>query len=101
MAASEGVTPASRFARTPSQTCREPGSARRPSGVGQSLIPSRARAREGLVDTLKWRASKMKPRNYGDKLQLEAEVSVRQMTDEQLNARLTQLLERRRETPPE
>jgi hypothetical protein len=54
-----------------------------------------------LVDTLKWRASKMKPGSYGDKLQLEAEVSVRQMTDEQLNARLTQLLGRRRETPPE
>jgi len=51
-----------------------------------------------LVDTLKWRASKMKPRSYGDKLTLEAEVNVRQMTDEQLNARLTQLLERRRET---
>jgi hypothetical protein len=34
-------------------------------------------------------------------LLLEAEVSVRQMTDEQLNARLTQLLECRRETPPE
>ena len=54
-----------------------------------------------LVDTLKWRASKMKPRSYGDKLTLNAEVSVRQMTDEQLNARLTQLLECRRETPPE
>ena len=54
-----------------------------------------------LVDTLKWRASKMKPRSYGDKLTLEAEVNVRQMTDEQLNARLTQLLEYRRETPPE
>jgi hypothetical protein len=36
----------------------------------------------------------MKPRSYGDKLTLNAEVSVRQMTDEQL----TQLLERRRET---
>lgn len=45
-----------------------------------------------LVDTLKWRASKMKPKSYGDKLTLEAEVSVRQMTDEQLNARLAYLL---------
>jgi hypothetical protein len=45
-----------------------------------------------LVDTLKWRASKMKPRSYGDKLLLEAEVSVRQMTDEQLNAGLAYLL---------
>jgi hypothetical protein len=45
-----------------------------------------------LVDTLKWRASKMKPRSYGDKLTLEAEVNVRQMTDEQLNARLPYLL---------
>jgi hypothetical protein len=43
-----------------------------------------------LVDTLKWCACKMKPRSYGDKL--EAEVSVRQMTDEQLNARLAYLL---------
>jgi hypothetical protein len=48
-----------------------------------------------LVDTLKWRASKMKPRSYGDKLTLEAEVNVRQMTDEQLNARLVYLLGRR------
>ena len=45
-----------------------------------------------LVDTLKWRASKMKPRSYGDKLTLNAEVSVRAMTDEQLNARLAYLL---------
>jgi hypothetical protein len=45
-----------------------------------------------LVDTLKWCASKMKPRSYGDKLTLNAEVSVRQMTDEQLNARLAYLL---------
>ena len=44
-----------------------------------------------LVDTVKWRASKMKPRSYGDKLLMESEVSVRQMTDEQLNARLTQI----------
>jgi hypothetical protein len=54
-----------------------------------------------LVDRLKWRASKMKPRAYSDKLTLDAEVNVRQMTDEQLNARLTQLLERRREMPAE
>ncbi len=45
-----------------------------------------------LVDTLKWRASKMKPRSYGDKLTLNAEVGVRKMTDEQLNARLAYLL---------
>ena len=45
-----------------------------------------------LVDTLKWRASKMKPRSYGDKLTLNGEVNVRQMTDEQLNARLAYLL---------
>jgi hypothetical protein len=51
-----------------------------------------------LVDTLKWRARKMKPRSYPA---LEAEVNVRQMTDEQRNARLTQLLERWRETPLE
>ena len=45
------------------------------------------------VDTLKWRASKMKPRSYGDKAtHLEAEVNVRQMTDEQFNARLAYLL---------
>jgi hypothetical protein len=45
-----------------------------------------------LVDTLKWRASKMKPKSYGDKLTLEGEMSVRAMTDEQLNARLAYLL---------
>jgi hypothetical protein len=45
-----------------------------------------------LVDTLKWRASKMKPKSYGDKVTLEGEVSVRAMSDEQLNARLAYLL---------
>jgi terminase small subunit-like protein len=47
-----------------------------------------------LVDTLKWCASKckLKPRSYGDKLTLNAEVSVRQMTDDHLNARLAYLL---------
>jgi hypothetical protein len=45
-----------------------------------------------LVDTLKWRASKMKPRSYGDKLTLEGEVSIRTMSDAELNARLAYLL---------
>jgi hypothetical protein len=45
-----------------------------------------------LVDTLKWRAGKMKPKSYGDKLTLDGGLSVRQMTDEQLNARLAYLL---------
>jgi hypothetical protein len=30
-----------------------------------------------LVDTLKWRASKLRPKSYGDKLTLDGEVSVR------------------------
>jgi hypothetical protein len=45
-----------------------------------------------LVDTLKWRATKMRPKAYGDKLTLEGELGVRTMTDEQLNARLAYLL---------
>ena len=48
-----------------------------------------------LVDTLKWRASKMKPRSYGDKLMVEAEMNVRQMSDEEIDARLAHLLGRR------
>ena len=47
-----------------------------------------------LVDTLKWRASKMKPKNYGDRLVVEAEINVREMTDEQLRNRVTELLAR-------
>jgi hypothetical protein len=43
MAASEGVTPASRFARTPSRTkLSRTGSARRPRGPGSTHSPSRA-----------------------------------------------------------
>lgn len=45
-----------------------------------------------LVDTLKWRAGKLKPKVYGDKLQLDAEVNVRAMSDEEINVRLAQLL---------
>lgn len=44
-----------------------------------------------LVDTLKWRASKMKPGTYGDKLMVDAQVNVREMSDEEIDARLKYL----------
>ena len=49
-----------------------------------------------LVDTLKWRASKMKPRSYGDKLTLDGELAVRSMSDQEINARIAYLLNQAR-----
>jgi Bacteriophage Sf6, terminase small subunit-like len=64
-----------------------------------------ARAREDQADALVEEmldvarsALRAKSSEEAQGYRLNAEVSVRQMTDEQLNARLTQLLERRRET---
>jgi hypothetical protein len=49
---------------------------------------NRARVR---IDARKWAAGKLKPKVYGDRLQLDADMTVN-MSDEQLNTRLTKLL---------
>jgi terminase small subunit-like protein len=45
-----------------------------------------------LVDTLKWRATKMKPKSYGDKLTLDGEVNLRAMSDQEIDSRLAYLI---------
>lgn len=45
------------------------------------------------IDTRKWMLSKMLPKVYGDKLDIEARVTVQTLTDDQINARLMQLAE--------
>ena len=50
--------------------------------------PNRARVR---IDARKWAAGKLKPKVYGDRLQLDADMTVN-MSDEQLESRLTKLL---------
>ena len=44
------------------------------------------------IDSRKWRASKMAPRKYGDRLDLNHSGSLQQLSDEQLDARLAGLL---------
>ena len=44
------------------------------------------------VDARKWVAAKLKPRKYGDKVELEHSGSLQTQTDEQVNARLAVLL---------
>jgi hypothetical protein len=48
------------------------------------------------VDALKWAAAKRAPRQYGDKVNLDhgGKIDVTSLTDEQLNAKLAELLER-------
>lgn len=45
------------------------------------------------VDSRKWLASKMLPKVYGEKLDLNATVATRNLSDEDLNARLLALLQ--------
>ncbi len=44
------------------------------------------------IDARKWVASKLKPKRYGDKIEIEQNLTVTDLTDEQLNARLEQLI---------
>ena len=44
------------------------------------------------IDSRKWRAAKMAPRKYGDRLDLNHSGSIQQLSDEQLEARLAELL---------
>ena len=50
---------------------------------------SKARNR---IDARKWKASKLQPKKYGDKLDLSHSGSITNLTDEQLNAQFTKLL---------
>jgi chromosome condensin MukBEF complex kleisin-like MukF subunit len=44
------------------------------------------------IDSRKWRAAKMAPKKYGDRLDLNHSGSIQQLSDEQLEARLADLL---------
>jgi chromosome condensin MukBEF complex kleisin-like MukF subunit len=44
------------------------------------------------IDSRKWRAAKMAPKKYGDRLDLNHSGSLQQLSDEQLEARLAELL---------
>lgn len=56
--------------------------------VSGELDPNAARV---AIDAEKWQAGKEKPKVYGDRLQLDADMTV-SMTDDQLDRRITQLL---------
>jgi hypothetical protein len=53
------------------------------------LDPQRARNR---IDARKWRAAKLAPKKYGERLDMNVQALVRTISDEELNARLAQLL---------
>lgn len=52
------------------------------------LAPDAARV---LIDTEKWQAGKEQPKRYGDRIQVDGNMTV-SMTDEQLESRIAQLL---------
>lgn len=54
-----------------------------------SEVVARSRLR---VDSRKWLASKMLPKKYGDRMNLDAEVKFADMSDEQLEAKFSALL---------
>lgn len=55
----------------------------------ETTDPNKARLQ---IDARKWRASKLAPKKYGDRLDLNHSGSIQQLSDEQLDARLTELL---------
>lgn len=50
-----------------------------------------AKARE-LAQHYRWRASKIAPRDYGDRMQVDASVGVHTLTDEQIDRKLADLV---------
>lgn len=52
-------------------------------------VVARSRLR---VDTRKWAMSKLKPRRYGEKIDINHSGSIETMTEEQVDARLAELL---------
>lgn len=61
---------------------------------------SAAVARNRLrVDARKWYASKLAPKKYGDKLSLDAEISVTQQTPEQRAAKIARLTAKLQKSP--
>jgi len=56
--------------------------------------PNKARVR---IDARKWAAAKLKPKTYGDRLNLDADINLN-ISDEQVESRLSQLLGKARAT---
>lgn len=57
--------------------------------TGEVKLDAAAVARNRLrVDARKWVAAKLKPRVYGDKVQVDANVNLRESSDEELAKRL-------------
>lgn len=50
-----------------------------------------AKARE-LASHYRWKASKSNPREYGDKIEIDQKTTLTDLTEEQINARLAQLI---------
>jgi hypothetical protein len=63
------------------------------SGRITMIVDQEAAARSRLrIDTKKWLLSKLKPERYGESLKLSGGLDLNMRTDEQLTARLAQLL---------
>jgi hypothetical protein len=63
------------------------------SGRIVTALNEEAVARSRLrIDSRKWLLSKLKPERYGDSLKLTGQLDLNHKTDDQLNARLAQLL---------
>lgn len=56
-----------------------------------SVTPESAPADRVRLAALQWRAAKLQPKKYGDKLELEHSGSIDTMTEAQVNVRLSQL----------
>lgn len=62
------------------------------NGNTEVVFDQTAVARNKLrVDARKWAASKLKPRTYGEKLEVEQRTTITDLTEEQLDAKLARL----------
>lgn len=61
-------------------------------GIAEASDPFELSKAKELAHHYRWRASKIAPKDYGDKLELAGEIGVNRLTDEQVDARLAALL---------
>jgi hypothetical protein len=59
--------------------------------TGDGAVKGEMERRRQQIDARKWTASKLAPKVYGDRVQVDSDVTVR-MSDDQLERRLAQLL---------
>lgn len=57
-----------------------------------AATPEDVRVRDLRIKTMQWRAARLAPKRYGDKLELGGDIGINRLSDEQVEAKLAAML---------